>query len=323
LNQHGYLDARSYLKTPRIFGFHGVYKRLAIRLGLLDVHLAVGPNTERLVDAWARSTGFDGLAGVKPLISTWRTEVKRCLNERPPRTRPNWTNRSWTELAEAVAPYSCRGQERRYLRQLLIDQSERRLGALPTLWQIVSGSNGDDLTEETLHDVLEQREPSYAALLHSIRSYEAFARALQDAFDLLRAEATTLDARGFVITNITKSSDFTACVKDLHRRFLNAHHALGEASINNLSLQNLFDARFDVFAEPLDAGACALALCSHHDRIQRAKSAAGKRSWFDRLGENRIYIRQAYRVKKFDIQLDRYLHDYRSRPIRNFYNDLT
>lgn len=29
LDQHGYLDARSYLKTPRIFGFHGVYKRQA------------------------------------------------------------------------------------------------------------------------------------------------------------------------------------------------------------------------------------------------------------------------------------------------------
>ena len=25
LDQHGYLDARSYLKTSRIFGFHGVY----------------------------------------------------------------------------------------------------------------------------------------------------------------------------------------------------------------------------------------------------------------------------------------------------------
>src|SRR5688572_27143563 len=54
LSQHGYLDARSYLKTPRIFGFHGVYKRLAIHLGLVNVHLGPGPSAERLVDAWAR-----------------------------------------------------------------------------------------------------------------------------------------------------------------------------------------------------------------------------------------------------------------------------
>src|SRR6185503_2144539 len=118
-----------------------------------------------------------------------------------------------------------------------------------------------------------------------------------------------------------KNPDFIACVKDLHRLFLNARHALGEASITNLSLQNLFDTRFDLFAEPLDPGACSVTLCSHHDTIQRAKSAAGKRSWFDRLGENRIYIRHSYRLKKFEIQLDRYLHDYRGRPIHNFYND--
>ena len=29
IDQHGYLDAQSYLKVPRIFGFHGIYKRLA------------------------------------------------------------------------------------------------------------------------------------------------------------------------------------------------------------------------------------------------------------------------------------------------------
>jgi len=320
LKQYDYLDARSYLKTPRIFGFHGVYKRLAIRLGLLDVHLAPGPNAERLVDAWARSNGFDDL---KPILSAWTNEVRRCLNERPPRTRPNWTNKDWVTFAAAFAPHGCRGQERRYLLHLLLDRSDRQLGALPTLWQIVSESNDADLPEETLHNLLEEREPSYAALLNAIRNYEAFARALQDAFDLLRAEATTLDARGFVITDISKDSNFIACVNDLHPRFLNAHCALGEASLTNLSLQNLFDIRFNVFAEPLDPGACAVALCSHHDTIQRAKSAAGKRSWFDRLGENRVYIRQAYRLKKFDTQLDRYLHDYRSRPIQNFYYDLT
>jgi len=323
LNQHGYLDARSYLKTSRIFGFHGVYKRLAIRLRVLDVHLAAGPNTERLVDAWARSIGFQRFNDVKPLLSTWRAEVRRCLNERPPRTRPNWANKGWGNLAEAFAPYRCRGQERRYLLNLLLDQNDQQLGALPALWQILSGSNSDDLPEETLHDLLEEREPAYTPLLDSIRSYEAFARALQDAFDLLRAEATTLDARGFEITSIANNSNFIACVKDLHRLFVNAHQALAEVSITNLSLQSLFDTRFEAFAEPLDPDACALALCTHHQKIQDAKSATGKRAWFDRLGENRIHIRQAYGLQKCEIQPDRYVHDYRGRPIRNFYNDLT
>ncbi|MGD9713287.1 MAG: hypothetical protein AB7V46_14635, partial [Thermomicrobiales bacterium] len=76
------------------------------------------------------------------------------------------------------------------------------------------------------------------------------------------------------------------------------------------------------FAEPLDAAACALALCSHHEKVQRAKSADGKRPWFHRLGKNSIYVRHAYRQPRREIQPDRYLHDYRGWPIRRFYGDL-
>jgi len=317
LNQHGYLDARSYLKTPRIFGFHGVYKRLAMRLRIVDVHLNPGPNTKALVDAWARSVGFRDLDDAKPFLSRWTTEVRRCLHERPPRTRPNWTNKDWNELAEAFAPYRCKFQERRYLRNLLLDERERRLGVLPTVWQLLSESK-DELTEETLHDLLAQREPSNAPLLHAIRSYEAFARALQDAFDLLRAEATSLDARGFEITDIANDADFRLCVQNLYQRFATAHHALSE-----VTAQDLFYNRFGIFSEPLDPDACALLLCKHHEDIQRAKSATGKRPWFDRISERRIYIRHGYREKRCDIQPDRYVHDYRIRPIQNFFHDLT
>jgi len=317
LNLHGYLDARCYLKTPRIFGFHGVYKRLAIHLRLLDVHLNPGPNAEALADAWARSIGFRDLNEAKPLLSNWTAEVRRCLREKPPRTRPNWTNKNWNDLAEAFAPYRCKFQERRYLRNLLLDEGKRRLGVLPTVWQLLSESK-DDLTEETLHELLARREPSNASLLHAIRSYEAFARALHDAFNLLRAEATSLDARGFEVTNIANDADFRLCMKDLHQRFATAHHALAE-----VTAPDLFDTRFGGFSEPLDPGACALVLCKHHEDIQQAKSATGKRSWFDRVGERRIYIRHGYREKRRDIQPDRYVHDYRSRPIHNFFHDLT
>lgn len=317
LNQHGYLDARSYLKTPRIFGFHGVYKRLATHLRLVDVHLRPGPNAESLTDVWARSIGLRNFNEAKPLLSTWATELKRCMREKPPRTRPNWTSKNWNELAEAFAPSNCRLQERRYLVNLLLDQHERRLGALPALWQLLSETK-EELTEEALHDLLARCEPANATLLHAIRSYEAFARALHDAFDLLRAGATSLDARGFEITSIASDPDFKLSVNNLHRRFATAHRALSEVNANDL-----FARRFAAFAQPQDTGACALALCIHHEEIQRAKAATGKRPWFDRIDRQRIYIRHAYREKKREIQPDRYVHDYRSKPIRNFYNDLT
>ena len=179
LDQQGYLDARSYLKTPRIFGFTGVYKRLAIHLGVVDVNLGSGPNAEELVDAWAR--GLTGLPDAKTLIARWTTAVKRSLSEKPPRTRrPPWGNEGWEELARAFAPLECRAGEKRYLRNLLHSSADRRLGALPTIWQIQPEFNDEDFKEESLHDRLEKLEPLYTPLLNAIRAYEAFARSLQD-----------------------------------------------------------------------------------------------------------------------------------------------
>ena len=64
-------------------------------------------------------------------------------------------------------------------------------------------------------------------------------------------------------------------------------------------------------------------LCDHHEAIQKRKSATGKRPWFDRPGPDRIFIRQRYRLPRRQIQPDRFVHDYRGRPIRKFHADLS
>ena len=146
------------------------------------------------------------------------------------------------------------------------------------------------------------------------RSHAAF----RDAFDVLRAEAAAPDARGFVVPDVARNETFRASVNRLDERFAAAHRALGEITATPFSLPNLFDERFGKLAEPMDAQACALALCEHHEAIQRAKSAAGKRPWFDRIGGDRIYIRQAYRSPMPEVASAQYLHTYRGEPIRRF-----
>lgn len=321
LDQHGYVDARSYLKTPRIFGFHGVYKRLAAHLRLVDVHLRPGPNAEGLVDAWARGMDLGGFNGAKLIFSRWSSAIRRSLSEKPPRTKSGWGSEGWEELAQAFAPSACKAREKRYLHDLLHASDDRRLGALPTIWQLQPDFGDEEFREELLHDRLEKREPGYQQLLAAIRAYEALARSLQDAFDVLRAEAARLDAQGFAVLGIARDVDFKRSVANLHRRFEAAHHALGEVTITSVSLQNLFGKRFGAFAEPMDAEACALALCAHHEAVQKAKG--DKRPWFDRIGHDRIYLRHAYREPRRDIQPDRYVHDYRGLPIRRFYFDLS
>jgi hypothetical protein len=225
-------------------------------------------------------------------------------------------------LAEAFAPTTCKTREKRYLHDLLLATDDRRLGALPAIWRLQAEFNNDGFREELLHDLLEKREPSYTPLLAAIRAYEAFARSLQDAFDVLKTEAAGMDAQGFDVPGISCNAGFKQCVKGLHERFEAAHLALEETPVIGLSLQNLFSERFSIFAELMDYGRCALALCSHHEAVQRAKSADGKRPWFDRIGQDRIYIRHAYREQRRELQPGKYVHSYRGWPIRRFYFDL-
>lgn len=323
LQQHGYLDARSYLKTPRIFGFFGVYKRLALHLGLVDVHLGPGPNAQALVDAWARGVDSTGPETARALIARWRTAVKRSLGEDPPRTRPGWQAEHWGELARAFLPDGMRSQEKRLLREMLHRDDDRGLGALRRIWQLQGEFDDDSYSEESLHNRLEELVPPYAALIGAIRSYERFSRRLQDAFDILRAEASRSRGQGFSIASIGRDSEFVRTAKGLHEQFAAAHRALGEVNVASMSLQNLFGERFAAFGEPLDSGDCGLALCLHHEAIQRAKSVEGKRPWLDRAGGDRIFIRPAYRLTRRDCEPRRYTNPYRGLPIRRFYRDLS
>jgi hypothetical protein len=205
LAEYNYLDDRSYLKTPRIFGFHGVYKRLAIHLGLVDVHLGPRTEAERLVDAWARDAGHGGLSGCRPLLSKWRHAIERSLNNEPARTRPGWQSDDWAELAEVVAPHRAKAREKRYLRDALHAADDRALGALPTIWRLQEGFTEEDFAEEPLHERLAEQSPGYGTLLEAIRAYERFCRGLHDGFDLLRAEAAAADATGESWTTLTEN----------------------------------------------------------------------------------------------------------------------
>lgn len=324
LDRHGYLDARSYLKTPRIFGFHGVYKRLASYLGIVDVHLAAGPRAEELVDVWARGLGYAGLKDARPLIGRWGRAIRRSLSETPPRTNPGWGGNTWRELARAFLPSGCKPREKRYLRELLLSTNGQRLGALSTIWKVLDKFDDEDFSEERLHDRIERIAAEYGSLLDAIRAYEAFSRSLQDAFDLLRAETARSDSRGYSVPEIAQDTDFRRSVEGLHKRFASAHHALGEvAGTNNMSLQSLFAERFSLFTDRMGAEDVAITLCLHHEGIQKAKSASGKRPWFDRLGQDRIYMRHAYRIARPEIKPGRYVHDYRGWPARRFWSDLT
>ena len=119
-------------------------------------------------------------------MECWKTAVRRSLNHTPPRTNAKWSVSGWHELAQAFAPATARASEKRLLCKLLLASDDKQLGALPELWELLASYEGDEAREERLHADLERRAPAYGALVQTIRTYEAFARGLQDAFDVLR-----------------------------------------------------------------------------------------------------------------------------------------
>jgi hypothetical protein len=319
LSTHQYLDERSYLKTPRIFGFHGVYKRLANHLGLVDVHMNPLASADELVQAWAHDQGYLTRQEVNQVFETWKTGLRRSLEATPPRTHTYWNTEKWDKLAQSMRPDGAGKHEKKVLSRLLLNNDHRSLGALSDIWRLQEVLVDDTYCEERVFAELKLRAPNLSTLLDAIKLYEAFCRKLTDGFNLIRKQAVYADMRGLKVTELGVESNFVIAVADLASAFESAYAAL-QALDGRLASE--FDERFRAFAEPMPSSESAVALCDHHESIQRGKSDSGKRTWFDRLGDDRIYLRQQYRESITDPTPDRFVHVYRARPIRNFYMDL-
>jgi len=96
------LGLANYLKTPKVFGFHGIYKRLARSFGTVDSELHNGAAGEDLVAMWQREQGLPGFLEARPgtsgesLRRRIAGEVNAALGAGSVTTRPSqWI---WTEL---------------------------------------------------------------------------------------------------------------------------------------------------------------------------------------------------------------------------------
>ena len=125
--------------------------------------------------------------------------------------------------------------------------------------------------------------------------------------------------RGLNVRDLSSENDFENAIANLSSAFEAAYSSL--QAIDG-GMANQFDERFKDFSEPMLASEISVALCEHYEAIQKGKSDTGKRAWFDRLGEDRIYLRHQYRESIAEPMPGRFVHDYRGRPIRNFYKDL-
>lgn len=114
-----HLDKNSYLQVPKVFGFHGVYKRLAKDLEIVDDDLVLRGRGDELVEIWEREQQLDGFSRRTAgsiggnLAAVLAGEVRRALEKGAVQLGP--TSKWWREISAAFAPGSAGIRERRRL----------------------------------------------------------------------------------------------------------------------------------------------------------------------------------------------------------------
>ncbi len=320
VGQYNYVDHRNYLKTARVFGFHGVYKRLAVYVGVVDSHMQIcEPNGIELIESWSEDQEIGSFDHAHPLFVHWRKAVESSLPKSPARTCSHWTQQEWRTLAGYFLPDGAKKKERAYLRRLLLSKGNGKLGALRDIWKLCDGISGNEIDERALHGVLMEREPRYAPLLNAVRAYEGFCRLMTGCFDSIRYWASRTDAAAFKLSETQYDKAFSAAAPKVQHAY---HEAAKQIGMIYPDLEELFRTRFSRFAESIPTARFADALCEHHESIQLTKSREGKRTWFDRVGPGMIYMRPSYRRAEPPEISDGFVHDYRAKPIFRFYRDL-
>jgi hypothetical protein len=310
------LDPNGYLKTPRVFGFNGVYKRLARGVGIVHDDLTPAERGFELTLAWERRYGLRGFADRLPrspgglLASDLESAVAAALA----RGRTTAQPRKFRTLSALLRPDDARGGERRLLWQWLLDPEQPvRTEYASRLTEVPDGSERDALL--ALAAIRPRISAKLRARLRAIASYERVAALLTAVFDSLRWESYR---RGSALTPLGEASQ-----NDLVRSAsatLPAAMADAEEALDRIGLGLELQARLGLFAEPLGPDDLVRTCLDHHAAIQRAKPPRGKRPWFDDAPDG-FFVRLGYELPDEPELATEYLHPYRVGAVRSFIRD--
>jgi hypothetical protein len=313
----GHLDARSYLKTPKVFGFHGVYKRLARHIEVIDEDFELQERGDRLVRAWEHQHALQGFADRAPntpggeLCVRLETAVRTTLTSGGVRESPKAS--LWRRLSDLFRPDGGGPAERGLLKDWLLDPSAplRRevvtaLAALPRLQD----------ESEALREVRKGASPELKARLDAIRAYEHFSELLICSLETLQYLSTVHSSSPVSAAEFGGHPMTGTCLRKLGDGYRKAIELLEPL---NLSVE--FEQEFGDFADVRTADDLFELILTHHEQVQREKPPGGKRAWFDRLQKG-VAVRFPFRRDEPPLLTETYLHPFRVRAIQSFAEDL-
>jgi hypothetical protein len=315
------LSAKRYLKSPAVFGFHGVYRQLARSLGIEEGG-RLGETGLQLLSRWGKEQGLGEVCGTvdgpAPAIRLLRDAVQDGLEKAGTSRSAAWAG--WEFFSKHLAPYATGRDEARFLAASLLSDPK---GFRREVIEFLVSPDGirtwkEHDSEREFHQALRKTaSDGLRPLLDGIDAYETFSRLCEDAFrDCLRE----LAHRGGTKTSPTVLANIEA-VKIASERIPESFSDV-MARLEPLNEASRF---CDAFASLRDRGSpsnWAERLFEHHRQIQKQKPPNGKSPWFERFDDGSLIIRPEYRDAEAGTHDGGYVHLYRTRSLLQFASDL-
>lgn len=327
------LGAAAYLKTPTVFGFTGIYKRLAVGLQMVTDEVGMDSGAVDLLTVWERSQQLPGFrdsttgAGAEfreELRQAVKGGLRKGYTDRP----AGW--RGFDLIAQHLDPGRAGKKEADWLYARLIDAAmpapQRDLEAPRMRGEILAllEKEGEAIVSRTRESRFFRRllrnggvSAELKERLQAIDAYERLVTPLEKALRLMlflsserRCDAITVNEFAADRRAGKLAAMIAPAVRGLSETFAGS---AWEPEVTPLI------ARYE---EVGDAHTLFGTLLDHHEEAQRNKPPDGKRSWVDRPDDRRVAVRSAYATDIPPEPSDEYLRDYRTSTASHFLQDL-
>lgn len=318
------VSATSYLKTPSAFGFTGVFRRLAVGIGILTEDGRLDDEGYGLLTAWAKDQDLDGFIDAPKHI--FREKLRRAVAQGMEKGHTTaQAGEFWRDLSRRLDPFAAGRNERKFLlNQILLRAGpENGTDMVNRLKDALVARGGVSKREEEapfLRKLSRSVPADFKQLLAAIDAYEGFGRAITNAFDGLRHCASVnggapTDAQHFSSTPAAKEA-LAALGPSLAR--IRSHPALLEWERNHDGLAQAVE-RFDAVRNGTDLFNAVL---DHHEHVQHNKPPNGKRAWLERGSRGRVVVRAGYVLPEAPDGQGAYVHEYRIPTFSRFLTQL-
>lgn len=310
------LSAASYLKTPNVFGFNGVYQPLARGLRVVDDRRLPAERSRELVETWEVEQNLPGFLDRRPGTegAGLRSRVTEAVTAalRAGRCVTSASAHLWVQLARALPPHRAGPREKELLRTWLLNSEH------PVRTEVARALAGRSWTsEKALLDAIRPRATiELQQRIDAAIAYERVSGRLAAVLRTLCHISTLQGTQPLTPSSAAVHPVIVEAASELPAACSRAADALAA-----LDLLPAFEANLGTFSERQKPADLVEQVLRHHEGIQRAKTPRGKRPWFEAYGPG-VVVRPPYRLgEPVTIDDATFLHPFRIGAVWQFMED--